>query len=587
MSGSSAQLNALSVRCNRDMPCCNKCLASESECIYPTRQKRKVTKPAAKDGSNYSNQALTNILERLQKVEQHCDSLPSGTPFSVAQRTLDPNPEPAQSNGIQLLPMSAIPSEISSPGYLATPYSDFSLPSLPAPAPIDATSVLYGALEQVEKLMLRSFAKCVITDEVRIPKEVAKLWLSNFFDQMFSDLFLSLIDRKLIEMVPDLLEHPQIHLDAGILVIYYATLWQGGAITATLDRTTDLGSIARLAYLGCLRALPLWQREATGTYTDLLAAIAMSRMAGDSFDYELAWKMHKQACEYAQALDLHNLDDGDGPIGSHHPNITEENRKGFWGLIQIDAFFRLLYNKPPLLTGDVWKVNLPWFNSDPVQDTRTIDQMLFIVSSRVALVTLQFFANLEEYKDEPEVLVPKTEALCLEVVQVFDEWKLPYEQMAAAATPFDAFTIAEAALTAYTSIIFMLRKMTALDSTSPAPISTDGDVRDSPVALVAACHLTKICSWLLDHYTHSVMLSWTFGMYRAYAPLAYVISHILRAPDVAPFSEEIEAVKRISMGILAVSKTEKEMVPLANSLRDLNEEIQKKVRETGKELDEY
>ncbi|VUC33000.1 unnamed protein product [Clonostachys rosea] len=587
MSGSSAQLNALSVRCNRHMPCCNKCLASESECTYPARQKRKATKPGAKDGSNVGNQALTNILERLQRVEQHCDSLPLVNNLSVAQRALGLNPDPVQSNGILLLPGSAIPSEISSPGNLATPYSDFSLPSLPAPAHIDATAVLHSAMEEVEKLMLRTYAKCVITDEVRIPKEVAKLWLSNFFDKMLSDLFLSLIDRKLIEMVPDLLEHPQIHLDAGILVIYYATLWQGGAITAMMDKNKDLGSQARPAYLGCLRALPLWQREATGTYTDLLAAIAISRLAGDCFDYELAWKMHKLACEYAQALDLHNLDDGGGPIGSHHPNITEENRKGFWGLIQIDAFFRLLFNKPPLLTGNVWKVNLPWLSSDAVPDTRTLDQMVFIISSRVALITLQFFSILEEFKDDPEVLVPKTEALCMEVVQLFDEWRMPYDQMNIATSAFDAFTVSEAALTAYTSIIFMLRKMTALDSTSPIPILTDEDVRDSPVALIAASQLAKICAWLLSHCPHSVLLSWTFGMYRAYAPLAYVISHILRAPDVAPFTEEIEAVDKIAMGVWAISKTEREMVPLANALRYLNEEVQKRVGEMGEKLDEY
>lgn len=221
---------------------------------------------------------------------------------------------------------------------------------------------------------------------------------------------------------------PHVHLDSCIIVIYYSVLWHGCAIASTGRGSTqsDLWRYTKSAYLGCLRALPGWQREATGTITDLIAAIAMARVSTECFDYEMAWKMYKQACEYAQGLDMHNLDEGDCGMGMgiHNPNISDHDRKAFWDLLQVDTFFRLLFNKPPSITGNVWKVNLPWLCVESQQAPQPVTAMTFLISSRVTLLLLRFFAMLEEERGDPSQMMARTEEMCAELKGLYQEWDL-------------------------------------------------------------------------------------------------------------------------------------------------------------------
>lgn len=92
---------------------------------------------------------------------------------------------------------------------------------------------------------------------------------------MHTEMFNSLVNRKLIELIPDLLDLPHVHLDPAILVVYYSILYHGCALSATLEGSPDNLQYLRMLYLCCLRSLPLWQREATGTTTDFIAATFM------------------------------------------------------------------------------------------------------------------------------------------------------------------------------------------------------------------------------------------------------------------------------------------------------------------------
>lgn len=148
------------------------------------------------------------------------------------------------------------------------------------------------------------------------------------------------------------------------------------------------------------------------------------RLAGDCFDHELAWRMSRLACEYARALDLHNLDSSTRLSGGASPLSSEQNRQGFWDLIAIDTFFRLLFNKPAGLTNTAWKVNLPWLNSDPEKSPKDVSPSVFIVSSRVSLNTLRFLAMAEEEKSDIAGLTVKTEEMCWEIFNLLDDWDM-------------------------------------------------------------------------------------------------------------------------------------------------------------------
>lgn len=131
--------------------------------------------------------------------------------------------------------------------------------------------------------------------------------------------------------------------------------------------------------------------------------------------------MFTRACDYAQGLELHNLDGGDE--AGHNPRIrSDDDRRGFWQLVQFDLYFRLIFNKPPSITATAWKVNLPSItvNSQPPP----VQTVTFLVNSRVTMVIINFFILLEQKQIATQELRQKTEDLCREIKQLFIEWQL-------------------------------------------------------------------------------------------------------------------------------------------------------------------
>jgi hypothetical protein len=137
-------------------------------------------------------------------------------------------------------------------------------------------------------------------------------------------------------------------------------------------------------------------------------------------------------------------------------------------------------------------------------------------------------------------------------------------------------SVAHIALNLFTCIIFMLRKLATLDTSSPQPIATDADVPDSPIALDAARNIVDIVSWLLTKYPNSSTLAATFGVYHAYISFAYLVGHILRTGETGPFSADMDSLNKISQCVWDIAACERDFMPLAIALRRLNEELRKK-----------
>ena len=140
----------------------------------------------------------------------------------------------------------------------------------------------------------------------------------------------------------------------------------------------------------------------------------------------MAWGMYKQGCEYAQGLGLHNLDGGSINGNLRDPNASNNFRKGFWEILHADHFFRLIFNKPPTITGDPWKVNLPQLDASDQAVPEALETIVFLVSSRLTIVLIQFFAMLEEHEasGNMEEVPRRTEKMCEELLSLFEEWNL-------------------------------------------------------------------------------------------------------------------------------------------------------------------
>jgi hypothetical protein len=68
---------------------------------------------------------------------------------------------------------------------------------------------------------------------------------------------------------------PQIHVDPVIMVIYYCILYNGLAFGSDTSLSPDNSKVLHCAYIGCIRSCQVWQREASGTLSDFVAALSM------------------------------------------------------------------------------------------------------------------------------------------------------------------------------------------------------------------------------------------------------------------------------------------------------------------------
>lgn len=97
----------------------------------------------------------------------------------------------------------------------------------------------------------------------------------GYFNLNRTEIFLEFIDPKMFRSIPDILDYPQIHIEAATLVVYYCILYFGLYMSKTTRRPGTGLSYTQQLYVCCLRSLPGWQREATGTRMDFLAGLFM------------------------------------------------------------------------------------------------------------------------------------------------------------------------------------------------------------------------------------------------------------------------------------------------------------------------
>ncbi|KAI5467614.1 hypothetical protein BGZ63DRAFT_410533 [Mariannaea sp. PMI_226] len=557
------QLNRLSctrckdrkVRCNRVMPRCSRCNTHDAECVYPQRVKRKSAREIAEQYIQ-SGPALATILNRLEQLEAR-----SAAP-SVAATPRATSYTPSVST-------------CSSPAAVVNTPSCVDSCDASHRVEIDATTILKDAVDQVQHLRLRSFSTSVITEVIDIPVDLAKCWIKNYFAHMPTWMFQSLIDKRTIELIPDILGVPHIHIEPVILVIYYCILFHGCSLRASNESSHASLAYSRSCYLACLRAVPCWQRQATGTMTDLIASLFMTRVAYQFFDEELSWKMFRHACEYCQALNLHKLDSSDVSWGNEEDKCDcDDDRKGFWEVLQIDLYFRLIMNKPPIISVNAWQVNLPWLDVNSQPPPHGIQATAFLASSRVTLVIIRFFALLENPENGTKAdIMSKTEGLCREILDIFEEWQLDKWMANDTNRDVEIWEVADVLLTGYTAVVYMFRKMAVLDSTSPEPVTSKLDIPESVVVMDACRLIINLIGRLLVVIPYADTMITLFGAYRCYIAFSYIANAILRASDMRQHMEDIKSLERLGDEAELLCRGQRDMVPMIRAMQGLNGEI--------------
>ncbi|GJN71554.1 fungal specific transcription factor [Purpureocillium lilacinum] len=563
------------VRCNRVLPRCDRCITHDAECVYPERAKRRPQRPPPEHPTSHragdEPTALNTILDRLHRLEQQSLISP---PYSVRDgHHAVLHPSASSSPALTTPYPSGAITELSPVS--ASPHGSTGL----QPSEVDSTATLKHAIDQVQKLKLEGYARSVITEKVEIPRELAKAWIENYFTHMATDMFLSLVNRRLIQLIPDIIDLPHVHLDFSVQVLYYAILFHGATLNVSNTTRIRGQDYAKSCYLGALRALPQWKREATGSATDFVAGILMTRVAAECFDYDLAWKMHQLASEFARALNLHNLDGGDY-AGINDSGRSDDDRRGFWQLIQVDLYIRLLMDKPPVITNDAWNVNLPWLDNSQAPP-EGFQAIAFLILSRITMILMRFFALIDDTaRRTRSELRRETEHLCEEIEQLYVDWQAHDFSTLTSEKEEDTWVVADCLITGYTCIIFMLRKIDVLGTDSPILVARDADLPTHPLVLVAARHIIRVANHILAIYSNPETMSAVLGAYGAYIPAACLYREVLRAEDARAHAHDMEVLDRFSSLVCSISRGRRELYPFVRAMNTLNADVKKKCEET-------
>lgn len=147
----------------------------------------------------------------------------------------------------------------------------------------------------------------------------------------------------------------------------------------------------------------------------------------ENSDHSGSWEFHREACNLALRLDIHELD------GTGHANddshVVERKRKGFWQLVHTDCSFILVFGKPPMITHVEFKVNLPSLEVVPRDTWYALDEAIrntsFLVTSRITMIVLNFCNLVQAYPGGgPSELDWKVEGFCNQIESVLLEWKI-------------------------------------------------------------------------------------------------------------------------------------------------------------------
>ncbi|WXC44432.1 hypothetical protein QX201_004166 [Fusarium graminearum] len=236
----------------------------------------------------------------------------------------------------------------------------------------------------------------------------------------------ALIDAKLLHLLPDLMQMDHIHVDACVLVVYYCVLWQGhfvlDEVTARLKEQDP--RLRRNIYISCLRAVSTWQRQASGSVTDFIAATFMAQVAAENFDFQLCWEMHRLACIWSEAMQLHNIDSNEAS-GQSLIATTDGGRISMWNLVRMELLFRLISGKAPSFSFDLseWRINLPSLFSEEVHLQEAVPTTAFLAGSRVTLILIRYFQVIKE-PDSQQDKLSLVISLCEQVEETVLEWDL-------------------------------------------------------------------------------------------------------------------------------------------------------------------
>ncbi|KAJ4111415.1 hypothetical protein NW765_016540 [Fusarium oxysporum] len=504
-----------------------------------------------------SDHVLSGLLERLLRVEEKCTRLVAD-PSTVNTALSNNSPgslqgsysqTPGQTPEAHFVVSSAASRASIDNDAEETEASD--LPSCLA-TPLNADVRLQQAFEQVLHLKRQNLFNQTVPLDYHIQPEIAKACIENFCTHFQIDTFPSFINIKLMHLIPDIIDMPEVTLEPAVLQFNATRLWLLSSCAASL------------------------RERSLGTKTDLISAILLMRASFQQCDFEFSWNMYRIVYQCIKKLNLHNIDqDFPSTFMRQSPDDgTDHDRQGLWALVLVDLFFRLLHDKPAIMTANLteWRVNLPTINIVPEQPEHMVSTLAFFVKSRLTFLLLRFFDFFAQSSDD-EDCIERIEGLCAEIEDLIGEWSVRDSMDANEENVSNWWTLYDLTLTASCSMMVMSRKMEALHSeVSGLPFPC----YNKPVSVLSVNIARKVLELALlglEKYTSPLAAAYLFGAFRCHIPYGCLVNHLFVSDPGEPGSTSLSdmvLLEKVAESMGTIAERDGDLLPLARTLHQLN-----------------
>ncbi|KAL1957006.1 hypothetical protein VTO42DRAFT_6495 [Malbranchea cinnamomea] len=559
------------IRCDKGDPECGKCKAAGSACTYAQRRQR--------PRKTEHDDVVSRLSRRLEFLESQFGSVP--------ERVLTPR-RSRESTVASTTPRGAAPGEDSSadrsPDAHRKESSDnvsggfyqmanearnttieklygqgLLIPTNDSPSVSSAIEDLNGALAVLGSLKLRPEAEQAPgTADSHSPDE-ARQYIEDALRLIKSAMIGIPIDMKLMKALPDVINSSHVHLDPAVKLIYYNLLLWGRSMGS--EQSADA---AQHNYIRCLQLVPEWYASSRGTLTDLMAAVSTALTAVNCFDYHLAWKFHCEACRLAKKLGLDRSELLQ--LRASEEGLAKDGiQELLWGILQVDLFFAMIYDKPRAIKVSLQNVDFPNIMSPTVSPPAAGPTIVFIVWTRILFIATEYLDYLETHDEErlqkSELFKQQVNAFCDKIENVLIDWPLMSLMKMSDHKSLNKWLYADTIIGANIFIIVMQRKMLG-DQT----LVSEQSLRSGRTVIDTLIHVSGVDSGKISFQPLQLNLL-TFYPFCAFFVLYYHILSCSRPEDCA---EDIRALEKVGLVLEYTKSIKSEFVPISNAVNALN-----------------
>ncbi|KAF9892128.1 hypothetical protein FE257_002534 [Aspergillus nanangensis] len=361
----------------------------------------------------------------------------------------------------------------------------------------------------------------------------------------------SFIDLKILMALPNLITSPYVHLDPALHVIYYNAIYFGQSCGTLVEQKAS----SRTYYM-CLQAAQAWLNSARGTELDLFAAMGTTWSAINNFDYHVSWRLHREACRFANILGLHELATGLQYSGD---KTVDAKRSSYLYLTATDLMFRLWYDKPSALAGPISEACVSIAVECMTRHSKASISIMNMVWGRAISILLDFFTTSQDAQPEREA---KIERCCNEIEDLLDDWDLMSMIKIRKMDGIETWVYAECIIACY-SFITCIRRRSSNDSNSIHPQALKA-------ARLVITIIGEYSGWIdppagEQNYFHLLFV--TFYPFCAFFTL---YQHIVSSPAIEECEPDLLLLEKVVHGMTQISTTRADFIPIANAMSALN-----------------